>query len=72
MFGLGTTELVVILIIALIIFGAGKLSSIGTGLGEAIKNFKKALNTDNDATIHPQKEKMESTSLKAEESDKKG
>lgn len=70
MFGLGTTELVVILIIALIIFGAGKLSSIGTGLGEAIKNFKKALNTDNDATIHPQK--MESTSLKAEESEKKG
>ncbi|HLA50757.1 MAG TPA: twin-arginine translocase TatA/TatE family subunit, partial [Thermodesulfobacteriota bacterium] len=41
MLGLGTTELIVILIIVLIIFGVGKLPSIGSGLGEAIRNFKK-------------------------------
>lgn len=42
MFGIGMSELVVILIIVLIIFGAGKLPEIGSGIGKAIKNFKKA------------------------------
>ena len=42
MFGIGTTELILILVIILIIFGVGKLPNIGSGLGQAIKNFKKA------------------------------
>ncbi len=42
MFGLGTTELVVILFIILILFGVGKLPEIGSGMGKAIKNFKQA------------------------------
>jgi sec-independent protein translocase protein TatA len=42
MFGLGTTELILILVIVLIIFGVGKLPDIGSGLGKAIRNFKKA------------------------------
>lgn len=41
MFGLGTTELILILVIILIIFGAGKLPEIGSGIGKAMKNFKK-------------------------------
>jgi sec-independent protein translocase protein TatA len=40
--GLGIWELVIILMIILIIFGAGKLPEIGGGLGKAIRNFKKA------------------------------
>lgn len=40
--GIGMPELVVILVIVLIIFGAGKLPEIGAGLGKGIKNFKKA------------------------------
>ena len=40
MFGLGTQELVIILAIVFLIFGAKRLPEIGSGLGKAIKNFK--------------------------------
>lgn len=46
MFGLGTTELIVILVIIMVLFGAGKLPEIGSGLGKAIKNFKKSSSED--------------------------
>ncbi len=42
MFGIGMPELIIILVIILIIFGAGKLPEIGAGMGKAIKNFKSA------------------------------
>jgi sec-independent protein translocase protein TatA len=42
--GIGMPELLVILVIILIIFGAGKLPEIGAGLGKGIRNFKKATN----------------------------
>ncbi len=44
MFGIGMPELIIILVIILIIFGAGKLPEIGAGVGKAIKNFKSASN----------------------------
>ena len=42
MFGIGMPELIIILVIILIIFGAGKLPEIGSGIGRGINNFKKA------------------------------
>jgi sec-independent protein translocase protein TatA len=42
MFGLGMPELIVILVIALLVFGAGRLPEIGSSLGKAIKGFKEA------------------------------
>ena len=42
MFGIGMPELLIILVIILIIFGAGKLPEIGAGMGKAIRNFKSA------------------------------
>ncbi len=43
MFGLGATELLIILVIVIVIFGASRLPQIGRGLGEGIKNFRGAL-----------------------------
>ena len=55
MFGsLGFTELILILMIVLIIFGAGKLPQLGEGVGKAIKGFKKSVQEAEAYDVDPQ------------------
>jgi sec-independent protein translocase protein TatA len=49
MFGLGMGELLVILAIVLVIFGASRLPQLGEGLGKAIKGFKKGISDSDES-----------------------
>ena len=55
--GLGMTELMIILVIVLIIFGAGKLPEIGSGLGKGMRNFKRSVSGEGDDDGSPKGEK---------------
>jgi sec-independent protein translocase protein TatA len=46
--GIGFRELIVILLIALVLFGAKKLRSVGSDLGAAVRSFKKSMNDGDD------------------------
>lgn len=53
MFGFGMPELVVVLVIVLVVFGAGRLPEIGGAVGKSIRNFKKASNGKEEIEIKP-------------------
>mgnify|MGYP001555675717 CR=1 FL=1 len=55
----GIWELVIILVIVVLIFGANKLPELGSGIGKGIKNFKKATKGDNEKIEEKEKEKEE-------------
>lgn len=56
MFGLGLPELLIILVIVVLLFGAGRLPQIGSGIGEGIRNFKKSMKEKNEVDVTPDKE----------------
>ena len=57
MFGIGIPELILILVLVMLVFGANKLPEIGGGLGRAIKNFKKATTEPDEIDVTPSSEK---------------
>jgi sec-independent protein translocase protein TatA len=59
MFGLGATELLIILVIVVVITGATRLPQIGKGLGEGIKNFRGALKEPTAIDVTPAKDEAE-------------
>lgn len=58
MFGLGATELLIILGIVVLLFGARRLPEIGSGLGKAIKNFKSGVSGDDEIDVTPEKDEI--------------
>jgi sec-independent protein translocase protein TatA len=55
MFGIGMPELVIILVIIMIIFGANKLPQMGAGLAKGIRNFKKGIDGKEEIDATPKK-----------------
>lgn len=68
MFGLGAPELILILIIVIVLFGGSKLPQIGKGIGEAIRNFKKASSEPNEIDVTPKKKPEETEAGKESKS----
>ena len=59
MFGIGIPELLIVLVIILVIFGAGKLPEIGSAIGKGIKNFKKASDEPGEKDVTPDSKKID-------------
>jgi len=57
--GLSGTELLVVLGVAVLLFGGKKIPEVAKGLGEGIKNFKQAIKSDDDAPAKKEKEEEE-------------
>jgi len=58
MFGLGATELFIILAIVVVLFGARRLPEIGSGLGKAIRGFKEGVTGKDAIDVTPKKEEV--------------
>jgi sec-independent protein translocase protein TatA len=71
MFGLGFGELMLILLIVVVVFGAGKLGDVGGDLGRAIRNFRKAMNEPEAIDVTPKKNDAKGESAKKEEGEAK-
>jgi sec-independent protein translocase protein TatA len=59
--GLGTGEIILIFLVVMVVFGASKLPQLGDGLGRAIKNFKRAVNSANEIEVSPKKPEIDGT-----------
>ncbi len=58
MFGIGATELIILLAIVLVVFGARRLPELGAGVGRAIKNFKAGLSGKDEIDVTPKSDEV--------------
>jgi sec-independent protein translocase protein TatA len=58
MFGIGTTELLIVAGIVLVLFGARRLPELGSGLGKAIKNFKAGISGKDEIDVTPKPDEV--------------
>lgn len=65
MFGIGTQELLLILLVVVVIFGARKLPEIGAGMGRAIRNFRQAASEPDEIDITPKDKKADGDDTRA-------
>ena len=63
MFGIGVQELMIILVIGLVLFGPSKLPQLGSGLGKAIRDFKKGISGDELEDLSKELKKEDSNAL---------
>ncbi|MDI6743842.1 MAG: twin-arginine translocase TatA/TatE family subunit [Thermodesulfovibrionales bacterium] len=66
MFGLGMQELIIILVIVIVLFGAKRLPELAGGIGKAIKNFKKSMSEPDEIDVTPKKQVPEEKEEKKE------
>lgn len=58
MFGIGTTELLIVLGIVIVLFGARRLPELGSGIGQAIRNLKAGLSGKDEVDVTPEKDEV--------------
>lgn len=68
----GPTELIIVLVIVVILFGASRLPEIGRGIGEAIKNFKKSVSEQKEIDVTPKKNSESEKESSSESNSEKG
>ena len=66
MFGIGMQELLIVLAIVIVLFGARRLPELGSGVGKAIKNFKAGISGKDEIDVTPRKEEVTEGSKPAE------
>ena len=72
MFGIGSTELIILLAILVLLFGSSKLPQLGSGIGEAIRNFKKSMKEPDAIDVTPNKAEASGAHTKTENIKKDG
>ncbi len=65
MFGIGVQELIIVLVIAVLVFGGKNLPRIGSDMGRAIRNFRSAVNAPEVIDVEPAKETKNDHDAKA-------
>jgi len=68
---IGTQDLIIVAVIVVVLFGARKLPELGKGLGQTIRDFKKAMNEPDTIDVKPKEDSSKKAETEKQESDSK-